>query len=109
MKTVKIVDACGRLVATACVDEREDLLAGDVDLNPMPADLRRKFDEYEAIVNEQTFSLLDEIEGEIEALRLSAVLPGGARLPIEDLQVYPSTGRVTFRIASEATPSTPRT
>ena len=48
-ETVKIIDSSRKVVATAQVAEREEGFAGLIDLSPMPASLREKFDEYEEI------------------------------------------------------------
>jgi hypothetical protein len=100
-KTVQIIDLRGELVATAQVTERGKTFAGAIDLTATPADVRRKFDEYEALVNGQVFSLLDEIEDQIRALRLKAVFEGGCELPLEDLQVFPRSRRVSFQVITE--------
>src|SRR5262249_21618133 len=97
-KTVKIVDECNNVVATALVAEQDGLLRGQIDLGPMPAELRRRFLEYEEIIRDQVFSLLDDMEERIAATCFRAILDGGQEAAIEDLQIYPSTGRVSFRI-----------
>src|SRR4051794_7070309 len=97
--TVKIIDQSREVVATAQVSETGERFAGLIDLRPMPACLRETFEEYEEVVNGQMFSLLDEIEAQIDAVSLKVVFEGGGESAIEDLQVYPSTGRVSFKIA----------
>jgi hypothetical protein len=95
---VKIIDPCQQVVATAQVAKRGARFAGVIDLSPMPASLRQKFEAYEEIVNGQIFSLLDEIEEQIRSLPLKVVFNEGAETAVEDLQIYPSTRRVSFKI-----------
>jgi len=68
-----MIDQCRDVVALAQVTERGECFAGLIDLSQMPANLRRKFEEYEEIVNGQMFSLLDEIEEQIGAIPLKVV------------------------------------
>ena|SRR5947209_11479574 len=107
-ETVKIIDSSRKVVATAQVAEREEGFAGLVDLSPMPASLREKFDEYEEIVNGQMFSLLDEIEEQIRAFPLRVVFEDGLESSMEGLQIYPSSRRVSFRLVKEAAQSAAR-
>jgi hypothetical protein len=107
-RTVKIIDQSRGVVATAQVTERGERFAGLIDLSPMPARLRETFEEYEEIVNGQMFSLLDEIEAQIGTVPLQVVFEGGGEAAVEELQIYPSTGRVSFKIAKEGTPATTR-
>lgn len=104
LRNVKMIDHQRDVVATAQVVEREDCFAGLVDLSRMPADIRRKFEEYEEIVNGQMFSLLDEIEEQIGAIPLKVVFEEGAEVSVADLQIYPGAGRVSFKILKEPAP-----
>ncbi len=64
------------------------------------------FDEFEEIVNGQMFSFLDEIEGKIAVLSLKAAFDSnGSEVSVEELQVYPSTGDVSFKLAVVAVTS----
>src|SRR5947209_240722 len=105
-KTFKIIDTCRTVVATAEVTKRGDRFAGRIDLTPMPSRLRQQFEEYEEIVNGQVFSLLDEIEQQISNFALKVVLEDGSEAALTDLQVYPSTGRVSFKIVKQPAEST---
>jgi hypothetical protein len=107
-KAIRIIDEGGETVATAQVSERGVRLGGQIDLSSMPTRLRRKFEEYEEIVNGQMFSLLDEIEDQIRALRLKVAFEDGSEAPVEDLQIYPSTRRVSFRMAERSVRSAAR-
>jgi uncharacterized protein YlaN (UPF0358 family) len=99
--TVRIIDPCRKVVATARVAKRRDRFAGLIDLNLLPVSLRQQFEEYEEIVNGQMFSLLDEIEEQIAALMLRVVFEDDSEAAVVDLQVFPSIGRVSFKIAKE--------
>jgi hypothetical protein len=107
-KTVKIIDQCREVVATAQVSQRGERFAGLIDLGPMPAPLREKFEAYEEIINGQMFSLLDEIEEQIGTALLRAVFEEGCESVLEELQIYPSTRRVTFKITRADTPAAVR-
>src|ERR1700677_3287170 len=98
-KTVQIVDQTCGIVATAQVAETDGVFAGLIDLRSMPADLRRRFEAYEEIVDGQMFSLLDEMEEQIGGIPLVAIFEEGEAFPVEDLQIYPSEGRVSFKVA----------
>jgi hypothetical protein len=101
-QTVRIVDQARKVVAVAQVEDKGSYFSGAVDLDPMPADLRQRFEEYESIVNDQVFSLLDAIEGQISALSFKAVFDDGREILVEDLQIFPKGGTVSFRPAKEA-------
>jgi hypothetical protein len=64
----------------------------------MPVPLRRLFEEYEEIVNSQTFSLLDEVEEKIENLHLKVAFEDGYEAALADVQIYPSTNKVSFQV-----------
>jgi hypothetical protein len=96
--TTRIIDPSRRTLATARIAEKDGYFAGSVDLGAMPAELLRRFEAYEEIVNGQMFGLLDEIEEEIGALTLFAVFDDGQEFLVEDLQIYPSSGRVSFKV-----------
>jgi hypothetical protein len=65
--------------------------------------LRRLFEEYEEIVDACTFSLLDEIEEKIEDLHLKVVFEDGSEAALADVQIYPTTDKVSFRVLKEMT------
>ena len=71
---------------------------GSLTLGALPPEVRRAFDFFEEIVEGQTFSLLDEAEDAITALGLRAALADGTEADLADLQVYPSTGAVSFSV-----------
>jgi hypothetical protein len=56
----------------------------------------------EDIVNNQTFSLLDQIEEEIGAIPFVAVFEDGCESSIKDLQIFPKSGTLSFTVAEPA-------
>jgi hypothetical protein len=105
---VTIIDQERKVVATAQITEQEGYFAGRIDLSPMSAILQRQFEEYEEIVSSQMFSLLDEIEGKIETILLKVVFEDGHEADLADVQIYPSTKKVSFKVVKEAVHRTGR-
>lgn len=89
-------------VATLQVSPDGPLFRGTISLDQAPQPVRRLFEQFEEYVNGQVFPLADEAEARIEALSLAARFSDGQECPVSDLQVYPSTGRVSFKAASLA-------
>jgi hypothetical protein len=104
---IRLIDLSRNIVATGAVTARDGSFTGQIDLGPAPAPLRRLFEEYEEIVNGQMFSLLDEIEDRIAAVPLKVVFDEGQEAAVRDLQVYPTTGRVSFKVVEPAS-ATPK-
>jgi hypothetical protein len=99
---VKILDREGKVVATAQVSDQGTYFGGSIDLRATPRELRRKFEEYEEIVSGQIFSLLDQIEEQIDGLALTVAFEDSRGVCVADLQIYPSTGRISFKAEKEA-------
>ena len=97
---VTIIDQSRQVVATAEVSEQGGYFAGRVDLSLMPAALQHQFEEYEEVVNQQMFSFLNELEDKIEGLLLKVVFANGNVAQLADVQIYPSTKRVSFKVAA---------
>jgi hypothetical protein len=95
---IQLINSQRNIIATGRVTEQNEHFAGDVDLSRMPADMRRTFEEYEEIVNGQMFGLLDEIEDRINLLSLRVVFNEACEAMIEDVQIYPSMSKVSFRV-----------
>src|SRR5262249_11705280 len=93
------VGPSGNVFAVARVADQGDHYAGAIDLRDLPASLRHLFEEFEEIVNGQLFSYLDAIQERIDALAIRAVFEDGSEVAVNDLQVYPSTGDVSFKLA----------
>src|SRR3954453_12477178 len=102
MEKVKLVDQFRSIVATADVADEGANYGGAIDLTSTPAGVRALFEEFEEIVNGQMFAFLDEVQERIAALRLKAVFDSGRAECIKDLQVFPSTGDVSFKLAEVA-------
>jgi hypothetical protein len=99
-RIVKLVDQTRNVVALAHVHDEGGRYEGTIDLTHTPPGLRRLFAEFEEIVNGQMFSFLDEIEDKIASFSLKAVFDtNGAELSVKELQVYPTTGDVSFKLA----------
>ena len=98
-RSVTIIDRGRDVVAMADVELIGGHYSGRVDLNRMSPTLRRLFEEYEDVVNGQVFSLLDQVEDQIAALSLSAVFDEGCEASVEDLQIFPEEGTISFRVA----------
>jgi hypothetical protein len=99
---VKLIDASGALVAVAEVADEGGYYGGTIDLRATPPEIRALFEEFDECVNGQMFSFLDSIEDKIAALDIRAVLENGCEVRVKDLQVHPSTGDVTFKLAGVA-------
>jgi hypothetical protein len=98
-QTVKLIDPSGKVVATAQVADEGAFYGGTIDLRETPPNLRALFEAFEEIVNGQMFALLDDIQERIGALSLKAVFDSGQEAYVKDLQVFPSTGDVSFKLA----------
>lgn len=95
-----LVDSTGRVLARASVQDEGKFYGGCIDLEMTPANVRTLFNEFEEIVNGQMFSFLDEIQGRMEMLHIKVQFDDGRVAPVTDLQVFPSTGEVSFRLAN---------
>ena len=104
-RTVKLIDPARNVVATAQVADEGAYYGGTIDLGDTPPSLRALFEEFEEIVNGQMFAFLDDIQERIGAILLKAVFDTGQEVQIKDLQVFPSTGDVSFKLAEVPTPS----
>jgi len=102
-KMIHIIDHYRTVVATAQVIKQEGRFTGRIDLHAMPVDLRQTFEEYEEIINGQMFSYLDEIEEQISAMQFSVIFDDGDEANIENLQIYPTTNRISFKLVKEPT------
>ena len=92
-----LADAATARLAALTVASVGDHFEGTIQTDHLPDDLRRLFAEFEEVVEGQMFSLLDQVENRIRAARLRVLWEDGADTPVSDLQVFPSTGAVSFR------------
>lgn len=99
---VKLIDGAGKVLAVAEVADEGAQYGGTIDLEATPPAVRALFDEFDEIVNGQMFSFLDEIHDKIDALNVTAEFSDGRAARLHDLQVYPSTGDVSFKVAEFA-------
>ena len=89
-------------MATADVEYHGAHYSGRVNIDRMSQPLRRLFEEDEDIVNDQVFSLLDQIEGRINAISFVAVFDDGCEAVVDALQIFPKNGTVAFRVAERS-------
>ena len=101
-QTIKLLGPSGQLLATGQVDWEQDRFSGHLDLGAMPAPLLQTFQEFDEIVNDRIFSLLDDIEQRIHDLGIKVVFDDGSEAFAEDLQIYPSTGLASFKVKTLA-------
>ena len=95
---VRIIDNAGDLVASATVIDEGSHFGGEVDLGSIPGALMALFREFEGAVNDQTFGVADEIQVRLARVGLRAVLGDAPAVCVDDLQVYPSTGDISFKL-----------
>ena len=98
-RKTKLVDSFGRVHATALVADRDGVYEGTVDLHDTSPELRSLFAEFEEIVNEQMFAFLDDVQFRMSSAISRAVFEDGCEAALQDLQVFPSTGDISFRLA----------
>lgn len=104
-RIVKLIDPSRNVVATAQVADEGAYYGGTIDLRQTPVSLRALFEEFEEIVNGQMFAFLDDIQERIDSCGLKAVFDRGKEVYVKDLQVFPSTGDVSFKLAEVSAPS----
>ena len=97
-QSVRIIDRAGNLVAAAAVVDEGDYFGGAGDLGSIPGALMPLFDEFELAINDQAFEAADAIQTRLAALELRVVFEVSPEACVDDLQVYPSTGDISFRL-----------
>jgi hypothetical protein len=95
---IYLVDQSSATVAVLTVELIGDRYRGTICLDATAPELKHLFEEFEENVEGQMFSLADEVEEKIGVIRLRVVFPDGREADVEDLQVYPSTKRVFFKV-----------
>lgn len=75
-----------------------DRYCGTISWDATPSQLKHLFVQFEEMVEGQMFSLADEIEKKIDTMPVKVVLEDGTEAAVEELQVYPSKKRVSFKI-----------
>ncbi len=107
LKNIKLINRFGSVLATGQVADEGNFFGGSLDLGTMPEDMRELFQEFEEIVNGQMLSFLDEIRDKIAAHAVKAVFDDGHEIPVKDLQIFPSTGEVSFKLLAVAVKGRP--
>lgn len=100
---IYLVDQSSARVAVLNVALIGDHYRGTICLDATPPELKHLFEEFEENVEGQMFSLADEVEEKIGEVPLKVVFPNGMEACVEELHVYPSTNRVSFKICGAAT------
>jgi hypothetical protein len=93
-----LVDSAQARIAVLDVTPTGDHYSGTICLDATPPPLRSLFEEFEERVEGQMFNLADESEEIIGALPLRVVFANGTEAYLQDLQVFPSTKRVSFKV-----------
>ena len=102
-RPISLIDQRSVSVAALDVQFRDDHFEGLISLEAVSSPLRQLFEQFEEIVEGQMFSLLDDIEEKIEVTRFRVVFENGSVASLSDLQVYPSTNAISFKIRQPAT------
>src|SRR5262245_7495368 len=93
-----LIDSSANRLAALNVAAVGDHFVGTIALDATPPPLRALFAEFEELVEGQVLSLLDDIEARIAATSLRVVFEDGSVAPVADLQVFPSTNAVSFKV-----------
>jgi hypothetical protein len=97
VQPVYLIDEASRKIAALEVARDGDLYTGTICLDAVPPRLLHLFQEFEEFVEGQMFTLADEVEEKLAAVPLRVEFANGLDAVVEDLQVYPSTKRVSFK------------
>ena len=100
---VYLVDQSSTKVAVLNVEPSGDRYRGTICLDGTPPELKHLFEEFEENVEGQMFTLADEVEEKIAPLSLKVIFSNGMEAFVDDLQVYPSTKRVSFKVRQAST------
>lgn len=102
LRPVRLLDRSSVPLGAIEVADVGKTYRGTVSLESAPPSVRELFAEFEACVEGQMFGLADELEHRIAALGCRVAFADGTAAPVEDLQVYPSTGRISFKVDNKA-------
>jgi hypothetical protein len=97
-RPISLIDEKSAKVAALDVALLGDHFEGSICLDGTPREIRQLFEKYEEIVDGQMFSLLDDVEEKIARMPIRVLFNDGSTRPIWDLQVYPSTQAVSFKM-----------
>ncbi len=96
-EVIELLDSSGQGLGNITVEEiRDELVLGRFFPGREFAGIRHLFLEHEKYVNEQVFSIVDELEGDIADLELQ-IGSGGNREGIHDVQIMNQTD-ISFRM-----------
>lgn len=93
----QLVDAQGGLIGRVRVSEEDGLWSGDIDLSGAAPSVVSLFTEFEELVNDQVFSLLDDVQAQVARLGPRFWVAEEEAVLVEDLQIYPALRAVSFR------------
>jgi hypothetical protein len=97
MTPIYLFDQDNRRVAVLSVSFTGTHYEGTISLDRTPPEFRKLFGEFEEVVEGQMFGLLDAIEEKIGVIPFKVSFDNGTEAYVEDLQVFPSTGAVSFK------------
>jgi hypothetical protein len=102
-KPLYLIDqSAAKVAALDEIQFRDGHYEGTISLDATPPSLRELFERFEEVVEGQTFGLLDDVEGKIAAIPFRVRFDDGAEADIADLQVFPTTSAVSFKVAPTA-------
>ena len=93
-----LLDNSSAKVADLEVTRAGDHFNGTIRLDAAPPHLKRLFEAFEEMVEGQVYTAADEIEDELAKAELRVEFADGTEAAVEDLQVFPTTGRVSFKV-----------
>jgi hypothetical protein len=96
-RPIYLLDQGNHTVAVLNVTSTGTHYEGTISLEHTPPQIKQIFEEYEEIVEGQIFSVLDGIEEKISLIPFKVSFEDGKEAYVEDLQVFPSTGAVSFK------------
>lgn len=97
-----LADAAGREFGTLAVEEVQgDCYLGTFTPGADYPDIEPIFRHFAEVVEQQSFSYLDEVDAAIARLGIMARVPGGRAVPANDVQIYPDGG-ASLRLPTHA-------
>lgn len=93
-----VSDAAGRDLGTVAVDRVEgELVGGEFTPGPDYPAVEATFNSYSDVVEQQSFSFLDEVEAAVARLGITVRGADGRPIPVSDVQIY-RDGAASFRL-----------
>jgi hypothetical protein len=103
IESVQIIDLDQNIVATARVEYNGEYYSGFINLDLMPEILLSQFREFELLVSQQVFSLLDEIYEQTKGSLFTVAFADGKNFALEEMHIYPNEGIVSFWLEQSET------